>query len=70
MKKIRKHLIENEIKFEDKSNGNYSPYLKFMIDNIIYVVTDYSTSYEICTLDRKMIKNLKTQKSVIKFLGV
>lgn len=65
MKNIKNYLNENGIKFEDKNTGRYSPYVKFMINNIIYVITDYNNKYEICTIDRKMVIETKTQKAVI-----
>lgn len=68
MKNIKTYLNNNEIKFEDKNIGSYSPYVKFMIDNIIYVITDYNNKYEICTIDRKMVVETKTQKAMIEKL--
>ncbi|WP_192978337.1 hypothetical protein [Mammaliicoccus vitulinus] len=68
MKNIKKYLNENGIKFEDKNTGSYSAYVKFMINNIIYVITDYNNEYEICTIDRKMVVETKTQKDIIEEL--
>lgn len=68
MKNIKTYLNNNEIKFEDKNTGSYSPYVKFMIDNIIYVITDYNNKYEICNIDRKMVVETKTQKAMIEKL--
>lgn len=68
MKNIKTYLNENEIKFEDKNTGSYSPYVKFMIGQEIYVITDYNNKYEICTIDREMVVETKTQKSMIEKL--
>ncbi|PTU88139.1 hypothetical protein BUZ62_01075 [Staphylococcus pasteuri] len=68
MKNIKNYLIANGIEFENNNTGAYSAYIKFMIDNTIYVITDYKGTYEICTIDRKMVVETKTQKSVIEIL--
>lgn len=68
MENIKKYLNNNGIKFEDKNTGFYSAYVKFMIDNIIYIITDYNNKYEICTIDRKMVVETKTQKAMIEKL--
>ncbi|MDW3782113.1 hypothetical protein EUA47_03180 [Staphylococcus saprophyticus] len=68
MKNIKNYLNENRIKFEDKNTGSYSPYVKFMINNIIYVITDYKNKFEICTIDRKMVIETKTQKAMVEKL--
>ncbi|MBU6112566.1 hypothetical protein [Mammaliicoccus lentus] len=65
MKNIKKYLNDNEIKFEDKNDGFYSPYVRFILNNEIYVVTDYGNVYEITTIDREFVIESKTQKSII-----
>ena len=39
-----------------------------MIDQEIYLVQNYKNTYEICTIDRNVVKEFKTQKALIGFL--
>lgn len=67
MRNIKKYLDDNKIDY--KSNDKtFTPYLKFMIDQEIYLVQDYKNTYEICTIDRNVVKEFKTQKALIGFL--
>jgi len=67
MRNIKKYLDNNRIDY--KSNDKtFITYLKFMIDQEIYLVQDYKNTYEICTIDRNVVKEFKTQKALIGFL--
>lgn len=65
MKNIKNYLNNNNIKFEDKNTGSYSPYVKFMVDNKIYLVTDYNNQYVLETINKELYFKAKTQKNII-----
>ena len=65
MRNIKNYLNNNNIKFEDKNTGSYSPYVKFMVDNKIYLVTDYNNQYVLETINKELYFKTKTQKNVI-----
>lgn len=65
MKNIKNYLNNNNIKFEDKNTGSYSPYVKFMVDNKIYLVTDYNNQYVLETINKELYFKTKTQKNII-----
>ena len=65
MRNIKNYLNNNNIKFEDKNTGSYSPYVKFMVDNKIYLVTDYNNQYVLETINKELYFKTKTQKNII-----
>ena len=65
MRNIKNYLNNNNIKFEDKNTGGYSPYVKFMVDNKIYLVTDYNNQYVLETINKELYFKTKTQKNII-----
>ena len=65
MKNIKNYLNNNNIKFEDKNTGSYSLYVKFMVDNKIYLVTDYNNQYVLETINKELYFKAKTQKNII-----
>lgn len=67
MKNIKKYLDNNGINYTSNDKG-ITPYLKFMIEQEIYLVQDYKNTYEICTIDRNVVKEFKSQKALIGFL--
>lgn len=67
MRKIKKYLDNNGIKY-NSNDKTFTPYLKFMIEQEIYLVQDYKNTYEICTIDRNVVKEFKSQKALIGFL--
>lgn len=67
MRNIKKYLDNNGINYKSNDKG-ITPYLKFMIEQEIYLVQDYKNTYEICTIDRNVVKEFKSQKALIGFL--
>ena len=67
MRNIKNYLDNNGIDYKNNDKG-FTPYLKFMIDQEIYLVQNYKNTYEICTIDRNVVKEFKTQKDLIGFL--
>ncbi|MGC7620633.1 hypothetical protein ACP2XG_12225 [Staphylococcus epidermidis] len=67
MRNIKKYLDNNGINYNSNDKA-FTPYLKFMIEQEIYLVQDYKNTYEICTIDRNVVKEFKSQKALIGFL--
>ncbi|MDW4022648.1 hypothetical protein [Staphylococcus saprophyticus] len=67
MRNIKKYLENNNINYTSNDVA-FTPDVRFMIEQEIYLVQDFKNVYEICTIDREMVKEFKSQKALIEFL--
>lgn len=68
MKNIKIYLFNEGIEYEESRYEGQSNYLKFMMGQIIYVITDYKNHYELETINQDMHFEAKTQKAMVMIL--
>ena len=68
MKNIKIYLFNEGIEYEEPRYEGQSNYLKFMIGQQIYLVTDYKDHYELETINQDMHFETKTQKAMVMIL--
>lgn len=68
MKNIKIYLFNEDIEYEESRYEGESNYLKFMIGQQIYLITDYKGHYELETVNQDMHFETKTQKAMVMIL--
>lgn len=68
MKNIKIYLFNENIEYEEFKYEGQSNYLKFMMGQDIYLVTDYKDHYELETVNQDMRFETKTQKAMVMIL--
>ena len=68
MKNIKMYLDSENVDYKEFKGIGNSPYLKFMMGNQMYLVTDYGKHYELETINQDMHFETKTQKAMVMIL--
>lgn len=68
MKNIKIYLFNEGIEYEESRYEGQSNYLKFMIGQQIYLVTDYGNHYELESINQDMHFEAKNQKAIVMIL--